>query len=93
MQETGTLTVRSKDQKGDICHAHSVEGLLILGPWALRTFMEKVAFDSDSEALSNEEGALEEYGSGSTEVGEGAALQKSVGCSYKSQEVEIGPER
>lgn len=41
----------------------------MLGPWALRAFMDKVAFDSDSETLSNKEGALEEHGSGSTEVG------------------------
>lgn len=93
MQETGTLTVRSEDQKSNTCHAHSVGGPLILGPWALRAFINKVAFDSDSETLSNEEGALEEHGSGSTEVGQGTALQKSVGCSYQSQEVEIGPER
>lgn len=55
--------------------------------------MDKVAFDSDSETLGNEEGALEEHGSGLAEVGQGAALQKSVGCSYKSQEVEIVLER
>lgn len=45
------------------------------------------------KTLINEEGALEEHASGLAEVGQGDAHQKCVGCSYKSCEGQIGPER